>query len=208
MDPAQNLLSRAEYLAGDHLEFQRLKPIQRGAVRIKSIPPLQELDIEDLHIQPPPGRHLGILLTQRAGGTVAGIGQQILAIQLSLLVDGPKHGFGHKHLTPNNEPLRRPLEAHGNGTDGTQILCHVLTGLPISPSCAPNEHTVFVFQRNGQSVHLWFHDKGRILCSHGDSVNKLQHLRIGEYVLKGLQRHGMVHRGKRGQRLASHTLSG
>ena len=69
--------------------------------------PLYPLNIEHQNIQFSGSGDLGVQLPQRAGGGVAGIGKQRLSPALTLLIQHMKHLFGHKHLSPYNEPGRR-----------------------------------------------------------------------------------------------------
>ena len=155
-------------------------------------PALRQLQIEHGDVQLPLGADLGIQLPQRPGGGVPGVGHQGLALQLPLGVDALKHGPGHVDLAPNDEPGQLFRQCHGNGTDGAEVLRHVLAHPAVSPGGAPDEHAVPVFQGHGQAVHLGLHG----IFRHGAEgllhlLAEGGHFALVEHILKALQGHLM-----------------
>ena len=147
-------------------------------------PALRQLQIEHGDVQLPLGADFGIQLPQRPGGGVPGIGHQGLSLQLPFGVDGLKHRAGHIHLAPDNKPGQLFRQCHGNRADSPEILRHILAHPAIAPGSATDKHTVPVFQRHGQSVHLWLHGIFRV------GPQRLLHplaerrdLRLVEYIL-------------------------
>ena len=169
-------------------------------------PPLRQLQIEHRDVQPPLGGDLGIQLPQGAGGGVAGIGQQRLALDLPPGVDLLEHAARHVDLAPDDEPGQLFRQRHGDGADGAEILRHVLPHPSVATGGAPDEHAVPVFQRHRQAVHLGLHAVSRVLQRY--LLQKAADLIVVEHVLQTLQRHGVGHLLKLRQRLSAHPLGG
>ena len=68
-----------------------------------------------------------VQLPQGAGCRVAGIGQQRLAVQLTLDIDGIKYRTAHIHLAAHHQCRRRILQYLGNILNGAQIGGDILT---------------------------------------------------------------------------------
>ena len=169
-------------------------------------PPLRQLQIEHRDIQPPLGGDLGIQLPQGAGGGVAGIGHQWLALDLTPGVDLLKHTAGHVHLAPHDEAGQLLRQGHGDRPNGPQIFGHVLPHPSVTPGGAPDEHAVTVFQCHGETVHLRFHAVGGVL--QGYLLQEAADLLVVEHILQAFQRHGVGHLLKLRQRLSAYPLGG
>ena len=203
-----DLRCAAEGLVGDDLEplgGQIIKGLRVGG----EFPALRQLQIEHGDVQLPLGADLGIQLPQRPGGGVPGVGHQGFALQLPLGVDALEHGPGHVDLAPNDEPGQLFRQCHGNGTDGAEVLRHVLAHPAVSPCSAPDKHAVPVFQRHGQTVHLGLHGVFR----HGSQgllhlLAEGGYLALVEHILKAFQRY-LVGIGLEGiQNFAAYPLGG
>ena len=169
-------------------------------------PPLRQLEVEHGDVQTALRRDLRIQLPQRAGGGVAGVGHQRLPLQLPACVDLLKYAAGHIDLAPDDEPWQLLRQRHGNGADGAEILGHVLSYPSVAPGSAPDEHAVPVLQRHRQAVHLGLHAPHRRVQR--DLFQKLAHLVVVEHILQALQRDGMGHLFKFGQRASADALGG
>ena len=204
-DLRQNVRRLRQPPVGNDLETLAGQIVDRLRVGAEC-PPLRQLQIEHRDIQPPLGGNLGIQLPQGAGGGVAGIGHQRLALDLPPGVDLLEHAARHVHLAPDDEPRQLLRQRHGDGADGAEILRHVLPHPSIAPGGAPDEHAVPVFQRHGQAVHLGLHAVGRVLQRY--LLQKAADLIVVEHVLQALQRHGVCHLLELRQRLVAHPLGG
>ena len=204
-DLRQNVRRLGQPLVGNDLEMlagQIVDGLRVGA----ECPPLRQLQIEHRDIQPPLGGDLGIQLPQGAGGGVAGIGHQRLALDLPPGVDLLEHAARHVDLAPDNEPGQLFRQCHGNGADGAEILRHVLPHPSVATGGAPDEHAVPVFQRHRQAVHLGLHAVSRVLQRY--LFQKAADLIVVEHVLQTLQRYGVGHLLELRQRLSAHPLGG
>ena len=167
------------------------------------------LQIKADDIQLAGGRHLGVQLAHGASGGVAGIGQQRLAFDLPLRVQLLKDRFGHIHLAPDDQPLRRVFNAQGQRAHGAQILRYIFAGHTVAPGSAPDKNAVFILQRHGKPVDLGLHHivVGRQkACVH--PVPEGEKLVVRENVGQTLQGDLMSHRLKLGQGLTAYPLGG
>ena len=161
------------------------------------------------HRQGPGGGDSGVLLAQRAGGRIAGVGEDL---QEGGSVGLPLHVAGAALLVEGLEVLggEVDLSAHleqggvgvagqdeGDRGDGAHVTGDVLTGGAVAAGRGPGEDAVLVGQGHGQAVDL-------DLCCHGELVvadpglgdhalGPLLDLVEGEDVLKGV--HALVVRG-------------
>ena len=206
-DGPGHLVHGGTQLVGDDLKALLGQIVQRLLVGLKG-GPVAPLHVEHQNVQLPLGGDPGILLAEGAGGGVAGIGEQGLAPALPLVVQGVEHLFGHEHLAPDDEMLRRTVHPQGDGPHGAQVGGHVLPHLAIPPGGPPDEQAVFIFQSHGQAVHFRLHhiDGPRHRALH--PLVKGPHLVKVEHVLKGFQGHPVLHRLKGRQGLSPHPLGG
>ena len=161
------------------------------------------------HRQGPGGGDGGVLLAQRAGGRIAGVGEDLqeggsvgLPLHVpgaALLVEGLEVLGGEVDLSAHLEQRRVGVAGQDEGDrgDGAHVTGDVLTGGAVAAGRGPGEDAVLVGQGHGQAVDL-------DLCCHGELVvadpglgdhalGPLLDLVEGEDVLKGV--HALVVRG-------------
>ena len=207
-DPLAHLFDGGAGLMGNDLEMLAFQILQGFGVGAEGLA-LRQLDVEDLDIQFAGGGDPGVVLPQRTGGGVAGVGKEGLALHLQLGVEGFKNLLGHIDLPPDDEPGQRLGKAQGDGADGAQIFRHVLSHPAVAPGGAPDKHAVFILQRHRKAVHLGlhvvFHPIGQGLFH---PLAELAQLLQGEDVLQALQRHRMLHLRKAVGHRAPHPAGG
>ena len=142
---------------------------------------LRQLEVEHSDVQPPLGGDLGVKLAERAGGGVAGVGHEGLALDLTAGVDLLEHAAGHVNLAPDDKTGQLLRQRHGDGADGAEVLRHVLAHLSVAPGRTTDEHAVTVLQRHGQAVNLGLDAVYRALQRH--FLQKAADLIVVEYVL-------------------------
>ena len=142
---------------------------------------LRQLEVEHSDVQPPLGGDLGIELAERAGGGVAGVGHEGLALDLTAGIDLLEHAAGHVDLAPDDKTGQLLRQRHGDGADGAEVLRHVLAHLAVAPGRAPDEHAVTVLQGHGQAVHLGLNAVYRAVQRH--FLQKAADLIVVEHVL-------------------------
>ena len=113
-----------------------------------------QLQVEHLDIQTPLCSDSGVQLPERTGGCVAGIGHQGFPFQFPAGVDLFEHRARHIHLAPDDESGQLFRKCHGDRPNRAEVFRYILTGAAVTPGSASNEHTVPVFQRHRETVHL------------------------------------------------------
>ena len=167
---------------------------------------LRQLQIKYGDVQPPLGGNAGIFLPQGAGGGVAGIGHELLALNLQGGVDLLEHRAGHVDLAPDDEAGQLVRQRLGQGGDGADVLRHVLPHPAVASGGAAVEHAVAVLHRHAETVHLGLHAVAGAGQFPGHTVQKVPHFTLVEHVLQALQGHGMGHLGKVVQQPVTHPL--
>ena len=167
-----------------------------------------QLHIEYQNIQLPLGRDPGILLPQRAGGGVSGVGKGLFPSRLQGVIQCVEGLLGHIHFSPDNEPGRRVFQRHGNGADGPQIFRYILPHCPVPPGGAPDKTAVLVFQGHRQAVNLGLNGKFRLGKALPGAPEKIIQLFHAENVLQAHQRHRVTDFGEGIHRLAPHPPGG
>ncbi len=106
--------------------------------------------------QRPRGGDPGVLLPERAGGSVARIGEQLLAARLLRGIQCGKVRFGHVNLAADFEDVgdRTASEALGNVANRPHIGGDILAHLAIAARRGAHQHALLVAQRERQSVDL------------------------------------------------------
>ena len=145
---------------------------------------IRQLDVEDIAIQSPFCGDFGVKLPQGACRGVSGIGKQGFPFRFLPGIEPLKALFRHKHLAAYNQTSRRVVKAHGNGADGFQILCHILTHISVPSRSAPDKLTVHIFQSNGQAVDFRLYRKLDAAFALKDPVQEIIQLLQAEYVLQ------------------------
>ena len=164
----------------------------------------RQLDVEHQNVQLPLGGHLGILLPQRTGGGISGIGEGLLPVFLQRRVQGVEGLLGHVDLPPDDEPGRGVFQRHWDGADGAQILRHILAHIAIATGGTPDELAVHVFQCHGQAIDFRLHRKFRVCHRLLGVQQKVIQLFHAEHILKAHQRHRVSHLGEGIHRLTAH----
>ncbi len=111
--------------------------------------------------QQPIGRHLRVLLAERAGAGVSGVGVEREAGLLALGVDPGELGLRHEDLAPRVE-RRRVFQALRNGLDRAQVGGHVLAGRPVAARRALDEPAPLVAKGDGEAVDLQLGDVAQV----------------------------------------------
>ncbi len=87
-------------------------------------------------------------------------------------------------VIPDNKPGQLFRQRHGNRADSPEILRHILANPAIAPGSATDKHTVPVFQRHGQSIHLRLHGIFRVWSQRLlHPLAEGRDLRLVEYIL-------------------------
>ena len=167
---------------------------------------LGKLQIEDHHVQLALRRDLRVLLPERPRGGVARVGEQRLAGDLALGVEGGEGAFRHIDLAAHDQVRQFVRQRHGQVPDGADVLRHVLPRAPVAAGRAADKTPVAILDGNGQPVYLWLDAvlHGVELLAH--TLVELADLVRIEHVLQALQRHLVLHRGKAVGRGAAHVL--
>ena len=116
--------------------------------------------------------------------------------------------FRHIDLTTDDKPGGGVRDAQRDGTDGPQILRHILPHLAVPPGGATDEQAVLVLQGHRQPIHLGLHIVLRPWNCGPDPLVKLAQLIIVEHILKGLQGDLMDHLLEGLQGLPPYPLGG
>ena len=161
------------------------------------------------HRQGPGGGDGGVLLAQRAGGRVAGVGEDLqeggsvgLPLQIAgaaLLVEGLEVLGGEVDLSAHLEQggVGVTGQDQGDRGDGPHVAGDVLTGGAVAAGRGPGEDAVLVGQGHGQAVDLDLSGHGELVVTDpglGDhALGPFLDLVEGEDVLKGV--HALVVRG-------------
>ena len=150
--------------------------------------------------------HLRILLTQRAGGRVAGVFERLLPILLLLAYQCRKALARHIHLAAHDQSLNRLGQVHRDSGDLPQIRRYVLAHHTVAARRTAIELSVTVFDRDRQAVDLRFDHIARMWNGLPHTTIKIPHLLLGEHVLQTAERHLVCHLGKQRGALAVHPL--
>ena len=113
-------------------------------------------DAVDEHAQRTAGRHLGVLLAQRAGGRVAGVGEGRLARLDEAGVEVGEGGGREEDLATDLDQSRHVITGQplGHALDGADVVGHVLAGAPVTSRQRPHEAALLVEEVDGESVDL------------------------------------------------------
>ena len=155
------------------------------------------------HGKGPCGRHGGVLLAQRAGRGVAGVGedlQQGPALRLALdvlgaagLVEGAEVLHGEVDLAADLQQRRVgvPGQDQGHRADGAHVAGDVLADGAVPAGRGPGQHPVLVGQRHGQAVDLDLGGHGQVVIGHlggrDNALDPLLDLCEAEDVLQGVE---------------------
>ena len=185
-----NFPDTLELLIGNHLEFQLLQVIQSFGMGGK-LHSFCQLDVENQNIQSPLGGNLRVQLPQRTGGGISGVCEEGLPLLFLPGVELFETLLGHIHLTPDDQPGRGIFQGHGDGTDGFQILCHILTHIAVATGGTPEKLAVDILQRHGKSVDLRFHGELRRGFRRQGFLQEFIQFLQRKHILQAHQRHGM-----------------
>ena len=191
----------------NHFEFKAPQPVQTLAVRFE-LHTFRILHIKNHNVQPTGSSDFGIQLAHGTRRGVAGVGKECLPPDLPLRVEPLKGLAGHIHLAAHDKAGRCIVQPHRNGSDGTEVLCHVLAGLPVSPGGAADKNSVFILQSDGKSVHLGLH---KPCCPFGAVTHlavEISQFFRGEHILKALKGNTVTHLAEAVQCLSAHPLGG
>ena len=111
--------------------------------------------------QAPARRDARVLLAQRAGGRVPGIGEGLVAFGLHRLVEPGEVFFLHVDLAAHLDELRGlAAERQGDRADRLHVRRDVLSGLAVAAGGGRREAPVFVDQAHRDAVDLGLDDVG------------------------------------------------
>ena len=143
------------------------------------------LDVKAEDRKPSLPRDLTVQLTQRAGRGIARIGERRLSVQLALCIQRIEHRAAQIHLTAHNQLCRCLRRKHLRDVlDRAQIVRDILADRAVAAGRTADEHAVFIFQRDRQSVDLVLHRIRR--CRR--PLAELRKLPEREHILQTLQR--------------------
>ena len=152
---------------------------------------------------------LGVLLPQRAGRRVAGIGEGLEPRLELALVELLERRHRHVHLAAHLEhrrhraPLLRPPQRVGHGGDGGHVGGDVVAGDPVAAGGRLHQPAVLVDERHGEPVDLELADEGgldRLGCDAGHAVEPGVQLLDAEGVVEAHHRRPVLHRGEQHRR--------
>ena len=196
-----------QLFVGNHLETKAFQVFQRVTMTGKGHT-LCQLHIEYQNVQLPLGRDPGILLPQRTGGGVSGVGKGLFPRLFQGVIQFMEGLLGHIYFPPDNEPGRRVFQHHGNGADGPQILCYILAHCSVAPGGAPDKTAILVFQGHRQAVNLGLNGKRRLGKALSGAQQKIIQLFHAENILQAHQRYRVTDFSKCIHRLAPHPPGG
>ena len=145
-------------------------------------------------------RDPGILLSQTARGSVAGIGEPRLSGQCGAFVERLEAGNWHVDLATHFDDLgRSPRESLGQRTDRCHVGSDVFADSAVTAGRGLHEVTSLVAQAHGQSVDLQLaHEPGRDTAeSAGNPLAPLGQLGLVHSVVEACHRHPVDDRCKR-----------
>ena len=168
-----------------------------------------------------------VLLLERAGGGVAGVGEGLVAAVAAFLVDVSKDLVGHVDLAADFEHGRRVVgaEREGDRADRADVGGDVVALPPVAPGDAANQSAVLVAEAHGHAVDLGLDHEAEVFAlgkqrvvllvragfdgfAHGLGgalVPRRQLLAVVR-VVDRKHRHVVIDRGERLGRLAAHPL--
>ena len=150
----------------------------------------------DPHREHAVGGERAVLLTDRAGRSVARVGEGAFALFGEARVHAKKLGLGHEHLAADLEPgrWRLRLQLLRQVVDVTDVDRHVLAHEAVAAGGGARERAVLVGEHDRETVDLGLaHERGlgaeRL---HGAGVPRLE-LGLVEHVVEGQQLRGVPH---------------
>ena len=156
----------------------------------------------------PFGRDFRIQLTERPCRRVSGIGKKRFPGFFSFAVQRGEFLFGKISLTANDQS-----SAERNGQRyrlyGFQIFGNIFADLSVAPGRAADKEAAFIFQCNGKTVDLPFHNIiGMFHAVFDQTLMKILQFPGGECIGERKQRQRMLHGFKSLHGTAAHTQSG
>ena len=161
----------------------------------------------------PARRDRRVELAQRAGGRIAGIGEDLLALGRLPLVEREEVGMGHVDLAAYLADIRVavPVQPFRNFADGADIGGDVLAFEAVAAGRGVDEVAALVAQRAGQAVDLGLGGEGeRIIGGEAEEplhpIGEIDHLLVVEHVAEREHRHRVADLGElTGRRRANPT---
>ncbi len=142
---------------GTDRQTERTERCQGFGMALRQRPALDLTQAVGEECQRPAGGDRRIELAQRAGRTVARVGQRLLATRQGLAVVALEGGTRHVDLAAHLQPGRSlAAQTQGNGPDRAQIGGHVLADPTIATGGTPDESTLFVDQADRQAIQFGF----------------------------------------------------
>ena len=151
-----NFLNIVQLFVGNYLKFQTFQVVQRFGMGSK-FHTFCQLYIENQNIQATLGSNFGVQLTQRTSCRISGIGKEGLTLLFLFLIQLLKALLGHIHLAPDDQSGRSVFDGHGNGSNGFQILRHILAHIAVTTGSTTDKLAIHVFQCYGKAIYLGFH---------------------------------------------------
>ena len=160
--------------------------VRVGAIFVEVAP----LEVEDEDVQPAACRNPRIQLPERAGGGVARVGKQGLALVLARGVELLKHFARHIDLAAHAECQRFGQRQRNRG-NGAQIFGHIFADKAVAARRAEGEIAVFVGQRHRESVNLRLDRIDGVRHLGSDAVEEVVQLLKGEHIGKTAHLHAV-----------------
>ena len=193
----------------------RLRRQLRSTVGERRRSPLDEPEAMGVEAEAALGRDARILLTQRAGGRVARVGERGLAFGLAARVEGGEVVEAHEHFAAHFHQMRDAIagQLRGDGRDRADIEGDVLADDAVAARQALNEHAIAVNEVERQAVDLDLAGHGQRLPV-GDAqfaahavVPAMQFLET-EHVIEAEHARGVAHGGEVVGEGAAHPVRG
>ena len=183
-----DLIAIRRHRVRNDLEMQVAQKIKRLTMGRK-LHTLCQLNIKHQNVKSTGCSDLGIKLPQRARSRISGVRKKLFTLQFHSGIQLFKAGLGHIDLATNDQLGRRIVQHHRNGANGLQIFRNIFANDTITTGRASHENTIFILQRNRQTVNLRLNCKLCARISSRNTLDKLLQLIHRENILQTHERY-------------------
>ncbi len=152
-----------------------------------------------------------VFLAQRAGGSVARVGEDLAARRFLPRIQGLKVRFRHVHFAADLKHVWRALDVLRDVEDRARIRRHIFADRAVAARRGEHEFAAFVAQGAGQAVDLRLRrDRDRLVRRKREEAaharDKLDHFRVRKRIVDAEHRPRMGHFGERRRRCCAEPL--